>query len=56
MPSADFCPVTETLADLGAVVKPPQAGQISPDKNMNCHSTTAAFTLSREPVGFVTLC
>ena len=26
----------------------PQAGQISPDKNVNCRYTTAAFTLSPE--------
>jgi hypothetical protein len=26
----------------------PQAGQISPDKNVNFHYTTAAFTLSPE--------
>ena len=30
--------------------------QISPDKNVNCPCTTAAFTLSPEPVGFVMLC
>jgi hypothetical protein len=27
--------------------------QISPDKSVNCPCTTAAFTLSPEPVGFV---
>ena len=27
----------------------PQAGQISPDKNVNFRYTTAAFTLSAEP-------
>jgi hypothetical protein len=27
--------------------------QISPDKNVNCPCTTAAFTLSPEPAGFV---
>jgi hypothetical protein len=32
------------------------AGQISPDKNVNCGYTTAAFTLSPEPEGFVVLC
>jgi hypothetical protein len=30
--------------------------QISPDKNVNFPCTTAAFTLSPEPVGFVMLC
>ena len=33
-----------------------QVGQISPDKNVNCCYTTAAFTLSPEPEGFVVLC
>ncbi|MCK5163769.1 MAG: hypothetical protein KAQ72_08635, partial [Desulfobacula sp.] len=32
------------------------AKQISPDKNVNCHYTTAAFTLSPESKGFVMLC
>jgi len=31
-------------------------GQISPDKNANCHCTTASFTVSPEPEGFVMLC
>ena len=31
-------------------------GQISPDKDVNCGYTTAAFTLSPEPEGFVVLC
>ena len=30
--------------------------QTSPDKNVNFPCTTAAFTLSPEPVGFVVLC
>jgi hypothetical protein len=30
--------------------------QISPDKNVNCPCTTAAFTLPSEPVGFVMWC
>ena len=30
--------------------------QISPDKNVNFPCTTAAFTLSHEPAGFVVLC
>jgi hypothetical protein len=32
------------------------AKQISPDKNVNFHYTTAAFTLSPESLGFVMLC
>jgi hypothetical protein len=34
----------------------PQGKQISPDKNVNFPCTTAAFTLSHEPTGFVVLC
>jgi hypothetical protein len=30
--------------------------QISPDKSVNCPCTTAAFTLSPEPAGFVMSC
>jgi len=30
--------------------------QISPDKNVNCHCTAPSFTVSLEPVDFVTLC
>ena len=30
--------------------------QISPDKNMNGHCTASSFTVSLEPVDFVTLC
>ena len=32
-------------------VRLPHAGKISPNKNMNCPCTTAAFTLSPAPVG-----
>jgi len=45
MPSADFCLITDT----GAVPKEPHVRQTSPDKNMNCHCATAAFTLILEP-------
>ena len=34
----------------------PHGKQISPDKNVNFPCTTAAFTLSPEPSGFVVLC
>jgi hypothetical protein len=34
----------------------PLARQISPNKNMNYQCTTAAFTLSPVPVGFVIWC
>jgi hypothetical protein len=34
----------------------PHGKQISPDKNVNFPCTTAAFTLSHEPSGFVVLC
>jgi hypothetical protein len=47
MASADFCLITEHVAMQGAVFRPP-VRQISPDKNVNCCYTTAAFTLSLE--------
>lgn len=34
----------------------PLAFQISPDKNMNCHDTTAGFTVQREFMAFVVMC
>jgi hypothetical protein len=34
----------------------PHGKQISPDKNVSFPCTTAAFTLSYEPAGFVVLC
>ena len=34
----------------------PHGKQISPDKDVNFPCTTAAFTLSPEPVGFVMWC
>ena len=50
MASADSCPITLHVAIRGAVKKQrPHVGQASPDKNVNFHCTTAAFTLSPEP-------
>jgi len=34
----------------------PLVEQISPDKNMNCHDTTAGFTVQREFTVFVVMC
>ena len=34
----------------------PLVEQISPDKSMNCHDTTAGFTAQREFVVFVVMC
>jgi len=34
----------------------PPVKQFSPDKDMNCHCTTASFTLSVKPRGFAVLC
>ena len=34
----------------------PLVEQISPDKNMNCHDTTAGFTVPREFVVFAVMC
>jgi len=49
MAPADSCPITLHVAMLSAVVKyDPHVGQVSPDKNVNCRYTTAAFTLSPE--------
>jgi len=58
MPSADFCLITDTISDIRAArpINGPPVRQISPDKNMNFHCTTAAFTLILEPVDFVILC
>jgi hypothetical protein len=41
---------------LRAALDEPLASQISPDKNMNCHDTTAGFTVQREFVAFVVMC
>ena len=49
MPSADFCPITPCITAWGAPTEGERkAGQISPDKNVNFHHTTAAFTISSE--------
>jgi len=41
---------------LRAALREPLASQISPDKNMNCHDTTAGFTVQREFAAFVVMC
>ena len=51
MASADSCPVTATVASGRATLVGWHAGQVSPDKNVNCGYTTAAFTISPESVG-----
>jgi len=51
MASADSCPVTAAVASGRAIRKQWLAGQVSPDKNVNCRYTTAAFTMSPESVG-----
>jgi hypothetical protein len=51
MASADFCPITATVTDGRAFLYETQVEQISPDKNVNCRYTTAAFTLSPESTG-----
>ncbi len=64
MPSADFCLLPLKVALQGAagpvmislITAPPRDRQTSPDKNVNFPCTTAAFTLSPEPVGFVVSC
>jgi len=58
MAFADLCPVTRHVAMQGAAFRyeSGKAGQISPDKNVNCRYTTAAFTISPESVDFVMLC
>jgi len=39
-----------------AVHHEPLAFQISPDKSMNCHDTTAGFTVQSEFLAFVVMC
>jgi hypothetical protein len=56
MTAADFCNDTPPVAGRRAVHCGPLVLQISPDKNMNCHDTTAGFTVPREFVAFVVLC
>ena len=50
MASADFCSITATVARSRAIKKQWHVEQISPDKNVNCRYTTAAFTISPESV------
>ena len=49
MTSADFCPIIlrVTTQDAAGITGRP-VGQISPDKSMNCHYTTPAFTVAPE--------
>ena len=50
MPSADFCPITSSITTGGASSESGRnVGQISPDKDVIFHYTTAAFTLSPKP-------
>jgi hypothetical protein len=51
MAPADFCSITETVTGNRAFLYETHVEQISPDKNVNCRYTTAAFTLPPEPVG-----
>ena len=51
MASADSCPITAAVARYRAIRKQWHVGQVSPDKNVNCRYTTAAFTVSPESVG-----
>ena len=49
MTSADFCPIIPCVTAQDAARKPGRpVGQISPDKSMNCHYTTPAFTVAPE--------
>ena len=49
MTSADFCPIIPCVTAQDAASKPGRpVGQISPDKSMNCHYTTPAFTVAPE--------
>jgi len=50
---ADFCSITATVAGGRAIKRQWHVEQISPDKNVNCRYTTAAFTISPESVDFV---
>jgi len=57
MAFADFCPVLGMFPyKAQSQTSGRQSGQISPDKNVNCRYTTAAFTVSPESVDFVMLC
>ena len=49
MTSADFFPIIPCVTAQDAVGIPDlPVGQISPDKSMNCHYTTPAFTVAPE--------
>ena len=49
MTSADFCPIIPCVTAQDAVGIPDRpVGQISPDKSMNFHYTTPAFTVAPE--------
>jgi len=50
MAFADFCLITATVTSGRAIKKQWHVRQISPDKNVNCRYTTAAFTISPESV------
>lgn len=56
MASADSCPITAAVAGCRAIKKQWHVRQVSPDKNVNCSYTTAAFTISPESVDFIMLC
>src|SRR5512137_1451584 len=51
MASADSCPITAAVTRYRAIRKQWHVRQVSPDKNVNCRYTTAAFTISPESVG-----
>lgn len=51
MASADSCPITAAVTRYRATKKRWHVRQISPDKNVNCRYTTAAFTTSPESMG-----
>ena len=49
MTSADFCPIIPCVTGQDAVgIRDRPVGQISPDKSMNFHYTTPAFTVAPE--------
>ena len=56
LPCAQACSTSGLTGRLLRHAPHSPVGQISPDKNVNCCYTTAAFTLSPEPMGFVVWC
>jgi len=46
MASAESCPITAAVTSGRASKQHWHVGQASPDKNVNCGYTTAAFTLA----------